>query len=227
MNVAHTLDTQLNVFETFHPTLPARYRDARFVFLGNIDPQLQLDVLRQVNDPELSVLDTMNFWIDRKREALDQVLAQVDVVLINEGEIRQYTGQYNVLSAARAIQAIGPRCVVVKRGEYGAVLFYEDSFFAVPAYPTHDVRDTTGAGDTFAGGFLGFLESCEDVSEENVRAAMVYGTVAASFTVEDFSIDGLLRADASALAERYSRLADVTRIEMPVSLRRDLVIEGV
>lgn len=228
MNIAHTLDTQLNVFETFHPTLPGHYADARFVFLGNIDPHLQLEVLGQVREPELTILDTMNFWIDLKRDALVEVLGRVDAVLINEAEVRQFTGERNILRAAREIQALGPQCIVVKRGEYGSIMFNDDSIFALPAFPTYHVRDTTGAGDSFAGGFLGFLESCDEVTEENLRAAMVYGTVAASFTVEGFSVDGLLQADVAQMADRYARLADVTRIDVPVSLpQRDLVIEGV
>jgi sugar/nucleoside kinase (ribokinase family) len=227
MNVAHTLDTRLNVFETFHPAIPNHYRDSRFVFLGNIDPELQLEVLRQVERPELSVLDTMNFWIDGKRDALTEVVRQVDVVLLNEGEIRQYTGRYNIHQAARHIQDLGPRCVVVKRGEYGAVMFAEDDYFSVPAFPTWEVRDTTGAGDSFAGGFLGYLDSRGTSGLADFRAALVYGTIVASFTVEDFSVDGLLRASDSAMQERYARLADVTRIEVPVPfIQRDLVSEG-
>src|SRR5947209_5281882 len=154
MNVAHTLDTRLNVFETFHPTLPEHYRDSRCVFLGNIHPLLQLEVLEQVRRPEFTALDTMNFWIKGTRDELTQVLRRVDAVLINEGEIREYTGRYNVLEAARAVQELGPRFVVLKRGEYGALLFEGDRIFASPAFPTWDVRDTTGAGDSFAGGFL-------------------------------------------------------------------------
>ncbi|MGI8827765.1 MAG: PfkB family carbohydrate kinase [Chloroflexota bacterium] len=227
MNVAHTLDTRLNVFETFHPRIPEHYRNARFVFLGNIDPELQLEVLRQVRKPEMAVLDTMNFWIERKRHALTAVLRQVDAVLINEGEVRQYTGHYNVLTAAREVQEVGPRCVVVKRGEYGALMFYDDHFFAVPAFPTSTVRDTTGAGDSFAGAFLGHLEKCSEISEETLRASMVYGTVAASFAVEDFSIEGLMLANERSVMDRYQRMADVTRIEMGTRVRpRDLVVEG-
>jgi len=222
------LDTRLNVFETFHPALPEHYRDARFVFLGNIDPELQLDVLRQVHRPKMSILDTMNFWIDRKRDALTRVVREVDAVLINEGEIRQYTGHYNVLSAAREIQELGPHCVVVKRGEYGSLMFWGDQFFAVPAFPTAVVRDTTGAGDSFAGAFLGFLSSVDEFDERAFRSAMVFGTVAASFTVEDFSIDGLLCANHDTMSERYACLADITRIETPRSFaRRHLVVEGV
>lgn len=227
MNVAHTLDTRLNVFETFHPTIPEHYRDAAFVFLGNIDPILQLEVLKQVRRPVMATLDTMNFWIEGKRDELTQVLQAVDTVLINEGEIREYTGRYNVLEAARELQRLGPRHVVVKRGEYGAVLFSGDEVFFAPAYPTFEVRDTTGAGDSFAGGFIGYLDACGSVDPVALRAAVVFGTVVASFAVEDFSINGLLRADAASLRERYDRLAEITRIDVPVHFHRpQLVTEG-
>jgi sugar/nucleoside kinase (ribokinase family) len=228
MNVAHTLDTRLNVFETFHPTLPEHYRDARFLFLGNIDPDLQLEVLKQVRHPQLIALDTMNFWIAGKRDALTAVLRQVDTVLINEGEIREYTGRYNVLEAAREILALGPRHVVVKRGEYGAVLFSGSEIFLVPAFPTWEVRDTTGAGDSFAGAFIGYLDRCRDTRPDHLKAAVVYGTVAASFTVEDFSVNGLLRANDRSMAERYASLAAMTRIDIPVALEHQtLITEGV
>lgn len=228
MNVAHTLDTRLNVFESFHPTLPDDYRDARFVFLGNIDPDLQLEVLRQVGSPVLTALDTMNFWIEGKREALTRVIEQVDAVLINEGEIREYTGEYNILAAARALRSLGPKHVAVKRGEYGAVLFSGDDVFVVPAFPTWEVRDTTGAGDSFAGGFLGYLDARGSISAEDMRAAAVYGTILASHTVEDFSIGGLLRASPESVHVRFEQLARITHIELPVRIhRRDLVSEGV
>jgi sugar/nucleoside kinase (ribokinase family) len=152
----------------------------------------------------------------------------VDAVLINEGEIREYTGCYSVLEAARKIQALGPRYVLVKRGEYGAVLFNDDEMFITPAFPTFEVRDTTGAGDSFAGGFLGYLDSCSSLGPADLRAAAVYGTVLASYAVEDFSVRGLLRADAQGMQERYARLAAITKIDAPVrASQRDLVTEGV
>ncbi len=228
MNVAHTLDTRLNVFETFHPTLPEQYRDARIVFLGNIDPELQLDVLQQVRNPHITALDTMNFWIERKKAALTEVVRQVDAVLINEAELRQFSNCHNIKDAARTIQDLGPRCVVVKRGEYGVLMFDADRTYTAPAFPTWEVRDTTGAGDSFAGGFLGYLDSVGELTDEAMRAALVYGTIIASFTVEDFSVWGLLRATPELTAQRYLQLAEMTRIEMPVPFgRRDLVSEGV
>lgn len=228
MNVAHTLDTRLNVFETFRPTIPEHYRDAGFVFLGNIDPELQLEVLSQVRHPRFTVLDTMNFWIEGKRDALTDVLRRVDAVLINEGEIREYTKKYNVLEAAQALQAMGPRCVVVKRGEYGAVLFVGEEIAFAPAFPTWDVRDATGAGDSFAGGFIGYLDSRGSISLDNLRRALVYGTVVASFTVEDFSVEGLLRATPESLDERFRQLAGMTHIASPVMAgEAERIAEGV
>lgn len=227
MNVAHTLDTRLNVFEKFHPLIPEHYRDARLVFLGNIDPELQLEVLRQVRSPQFTVLDTMNFWIERKKDRLTDVIRQVDAVLINEGEIREYSGQYSVLRAAREIQALGPRCVVIKRGEYGAVMFDGEDIFLTPAYPTVDVTDTTGAGDSFAGGFLGYLGSRSSLAISELRAACVHGTIMASHAVEGFSIDGLMRASQQSMWERYGRLAEITRIEERIMEETKLVSEGV
>jgi sugar/nucleoside kinase (ribokinase family) len=228
MNVAHTLDTRLNVFGTFHPSLPEHYRDAEFLFLGNIDPDLQLEVLKQVRNPSLIALDTMNFWIEGKRDALTDVLRRVDTVLINEGEIREYTKRYSVLEAARDLMELGPRQVVVKRGEYGCVLFSGEDVFLTPAFPTWDVRDTTGAGDSFAGAFVGYLDQCRSLRLDDLKAAVVYGTVIASFTVEDFSVNGLLRATQSSVAARYDSLAGMTRIETTHHVpSRNLISEGV
>lgn len=221
MNVAHTRDTQLNVFESFQPELPEAYRDSDIVFLGNIDPDLQLDVLQQVRKPVLSALDTMNFWIERKRESLAQVLRAVDLILINEGEIRQFTGRRDIVQAAYTLMDLGPRYVVVKRGEYGAMMITEDALFAVPAFPTADVQDTTGAGDSFAGGFLGYLDRVGRFGPGELRTAMVYGTATASHTVEDFSVSGLLRGSHESLYERYTRLAEMTRVDLPSSDRFD------
>lgn len=228
MNVAHTLDTQLNVFETFHPTLPEHYRDSDLVFLGNIAPELQLEVLKQAQKSRFVALDTMNFWIERSREALTQVMRRVDAILINEEEIRQYTGCYNVSQAARQLAELGPRYIIVKRGEYGAVLFTGSDVFLVPAFPTWDVRDTTGAGDSFAGAFCGYLDRHGSTGREALRAAVVYGTIVASFTVEDFSVNGLLRADPATMQDRYQQLAEITRIELAtIASQADLVPEGV
>ncbi len=213
MNVAHTLDTQLNVFESFHPELPLSYRRPRTLFLGNIDPELQLMVLEQCGAPTLTALDTMNFWIARKREALTDVIRHVDVVLVNEEEAREYAGVYPIHEAARYIRELGPHSVVIKRGEYGSVMFTDGGYVAIPAFPSEQVKDTTGAGDSFAGGFLGYLDRAEEVKADVLRRALAYGTVMASFTVEDFSIDGLSSVSERHIEERYERLRDITAIE--------------
>jgi sugar/nucleoside kinase (ribokinase family) len=209
LNSAQTLDTQLNVFAEFRPEVPAGWRDTPVLFLANIDPELQLDVLRQVPGRQLSAADTMNYWIDSKPDALKRVLAGVDIAFINDGEIRQLTGERNVVRAAEAVRALGPKTVVVKRGEHGVVVFDRSDAFALPAFPLPAVTDPTGAGDAFAGGFLGYLASRP--GERDVRRAAVVGSVMASFQVEDFShgrMDTLTREEIEA---RYARFADLVR----------------
>ncbi|MBI2206293.1 MAG: bifunctional hydroxymethylpyrimidine kinase/phosphomethylpyrimidine kinase [Candidatus Rokubacteria bacterium] len=214
LNEAKTLDTQLNVFAEFRPALDERLRRTPFLFLANIDPELQLDVLRQMAvRPRLVALDTMNFWIQGKRDALLKVLAEVDIVTINDAEARQLAGEPNLVKAARVIAGMGPKTIVVKRGEYGAMLVVNGAFFVVPAYPLEAVYDPTGAGDTFAGGFMGYLASQEQVSAAALRRAMVYGSVMASFTVEDFSLDRLKRLEPAEIEERYGAFHDLVRLE--------------
>jgi sugar/nucleoside kinase (ribokinase family) len=213
LNQAHTLETRLNVFETFRPQLPAGYEEAEFVFLANIDPELQFDVLRQVKRPQLVACDTMNFWIAGKREALLRTLHHVDILLINEGEARQLAGEANLVKAARAILAMGPKTLVIKRGEYGALMFTEHSIFAAPAYPLESVFDPTGAGDTFAGGFLGYLAATRNLAEGGMRQAIVFGSVMASFTVEDFSLNRLKGLDYGEIEERFRRFRLLTEFE--------------
>lgn len=211
---AKTLDTQLNVFATFRPTLGDGLRRAPFLFLANIDPALQLDVLRQMKDrPRLVALDTMNFWIQGKQDELRRVLAEVDVVTINDGEARQLASEPNLIRAARAIAGMGPRTVVVKRGEYGALMLTDGAFFFVPAYPLEAVYDPTGAGDTFAGGFMGYLAAQDRVDAGAMRRALVYGSVMASFTVEDFSLKRLTRLKPADIADRYAAFHDLIRLE--------------
>jgi len=210
LNEAQTLDTQLNVLMEFKPDLPAAYRDADYLFLANIDPELQMEVLKQVRQPKLVACDTMNFWITSKPEALKQVLQQVDIVVINEGEARQFTGQSNLVKAAREIIALGCKRLVVKRGEYGVLMFTADSVFAAPAYPLEEVFDPTGAGDTFAGGFMGYLANTGDLSEEGIRQAIVFGSVMASFNVEDFSLDRMKRLEYREIEARYKSFKSLT-----------------
>jgi sugar/nucleoside kinase (ribokinase family) len=214
LNDAKTLDTQLNVLAEFRPRLDDRSRQAPFLFLANIDPELQLDVLGQMAArPRLVALDTMNFWINGKREALRRVLAEVDVVTVNDAEARQLAGEANLVRAARAIGAMGPKVVVVKRGEYGALMMADGAFFSVPAYPLESVFDPTGAGDTFAGGFMGYLAAQDRTDPATMRRAVVYGSVMASFTVEDFSLERLKRLRPAELAERYAAFHDLVRLE--------------
>ncbi len=213
LNEAHTLETHLNVFETFHPELPESYRKAKYVFLANIDPELQLEVLKQVERPQLIACDTMNFWIDGKREALIRTLGHVDILVINEAEVRQLADEANLVKASRAVLAMGPKTLVVKRGEYGVLVFSEHSIFSAPAYPLEEVFDPTGAGDTFAGGFMGYLAATNNLSDETIRKATVFGSVMASFTVEDFSLDRLRRLEWAEVEARFRRFQALTAFE--------------
>jgi sugar/nucleoside kinase (ribokinase family) len=214
LNEARTLDTQLNVFADFRPELDEAQARSPYLFLANIDPELQRTVLGQMRTrPRLVALDTMNFWIQGKREALLRVLREVDVVTINDGEARQLAEEPNLIKAARRIAALGPRTVVVKRGEYGALLLDDGAFFVVPAYPLEAVFDPTGAGDTFAGGFMGYIAARDRTDGATVRRAMVYGSVMASFTVEDFSLNRLLRLDVRDIDRRYAEFEDLIRLE--------------
>lgn len=214
LNTAHTLDTKLNVLLDFHPHLPDGYRNSELVFLGNIDPILQRDVLAQTSSPKLTALDSMNFWIERKREELTRVMGMVDIVLLNEAEVRQYAQSYNLMAAARSILDLGPRAIIIKKGEYGALMMSrEGEIFITPAYPLESVKDPTGAGDSFAGGFLGYLASSGDFSANGIRKAMVHGSVIASFTVEDFSVNRLISATREEIEERYQTFQRLTFFE--------------
>jgi sugar/nucleoside kinase (ribokinase family) len=212
---AHTLETRLGVFADFHPRIPEAFRTPELVFLGNIDPRLQLEVLDQVEGARVVACDTMNYWIEGSRAALLDVLARVDVLLVNEAEIRQLAGEPNLLRASRWIREQGPRLVVVKKGEHGAVLFGEDELFFVPGYPLEDVFDPTGAGDAFAGGFLGYLAGNGDLTPRTLRNALVHGSVLGSFAVEDFSVGRLARGTRTEIAERVRAFRAMTHFELP------------
>ena len=213
LNEAQTLETHLNVFETFHPQLPESYRQAEYVFLANIDPELQLEVLQQVEKPKLIACDTMNFWIDGKRDALIRTLGYVDILVINEAEVRQLADEANLVKASRDVLAMGPKTLVVKRGEYGVLVFTEHSIFSAPAYPLEEVFDPTGAGDTFAGGFMGYLAATNNLTDETIRKATVFGSVMASFTVEDFSLDRLRTLSWEDIEDRFRRFQALTAFE--------------
>ncbi len=210
LNEAQTLDTQLNVLMEFNPELPAAYRDTDVLFLANIDPELQLKVLDQVKSPKLTACDSMNFWISSKPEALKEVMKRVDIVVINEGEARMLTGEANLVKAARQIIALGCKRLVVKRGEYGVLMFTADTVFAAPALPLEEVFDPTGAGDTFAGGFMGYLANTGDLSEDGLRQALVFGSVMASFNVEDFSLNRMKRLTYPEIEQRYRSFKSLT-----------------
>lgn len=209
LNSAETLETHLGVFSNFRPKIPEQFRNAPFVFLANIDPRLQLQVLEQVNKPRLVACDTMNFWIESRRPELVELLGHVDLITINDGEARQLTEQTNLIKAARWIMDKGPRFVLIKKGEHGAFMFTRESIFFAPAYPLEDVFDPTGAGDSFAGGFIGYLASTGDLSERSMRRAVVVGSAMGSFAVEKFSNARLMeitRADIDARVHEFREL---------------------
>jgi sugar/nucleoside kinase (ribokinase family) len=208
-----TLDTQLNVFQDFRPKLPAAWKDSEYVFLANIDPVLQLGVLEQTHHPRFVACDTMNFWIEGKRPELLRLLERVDMLLLNDEEARQLSGHASLPAAARAIRALGPRAVVIKRGDAGALLFHEAGVFAAPAFPIENVVDPTGAGDSFAGGFMGWMARERDTSPATIRTAMILGSVLASFCVEDFSLDRFRRLDLGQIRERFGAFADLVHFE--------------
>lgn len=213
LNVAHTLDTQLNVFANFKPKLSDESKSSRLLFLGNIQPDLQREVREQMPDAELVALDTMNLWIENTRDSLLRTIKGVDVVIINDAEARQLTNIPNLIKAAREILSWGPRALIVKRGEYGAALFTADSYFAIPAYPLESVFDPTGAGDTFAGGFMGYLSSQETLDEATMRRAMIFGSVMASFNVEEFGTERVRRLTQSEINERFRSFKKMTHFE--------------
>jgi sugar/nucleoside kinase (ribokinase family) len=213
LNEARTLDTQLNVFETFKPKIPDAYRSSDIVFLANIDPVLQREVLHQIDKPKLVACDTMNFWIGGKRDELIKTLAEVDILLINEAEARELACEPNLVKAARAIQAMGPKTLIVKRGEYGSVMFNSGGVFSAPAYPLEAVFDPTGAGDSFAGGFMGYLDNVRNFDEASLRQAIIFGSVMASFNVEDFSLNRMKSLDYKEIEGRYREFRKITSFE--------------
>ena len=209
LNSAETLETRLGVFSQFRPQIPQQFRKSPYVFLGNIDPRLQLDVLDQVDTPRLVACDTMNFWIESRRNELLKLLERVDILLVNDAEARQLTEKFNLIRAARWIMERGPKQVIIKKGEHGAYMFSESSVFFAPAYPLEEVFDPTGAGDSFAGGFMGYLARTGRSDEAAMRRAVVYGSTLGSFAVEKFSIDRLLeihRVDIARRLEGFRKL---------------------
>lgn len=210
LNAATTLFTELNVYGQFDPKLPETYKNTPYVFLANINPELQLNVLRQATAPKLIVSDTMNLWINHNRSALMRTLEAVDILILNDGEARLLTGENNLIRAGKQILTYGPNRVVIKKGEHGAITLTDSTFFAAPAYPLESVSDPTGAGDSFAGGFLGYLATTGKTSEAAIRKAIIYGTVIASFNVEDFSLNRQRKLTQSEIEDRYQQLYEAS-----------------
>ncbi|HJU75942.1 MAG TPA: PfkB family carbohydrate kinase [Gemmatimonadaceae bacterium] len=213
LNNAETLETRLGVFSHFRPKIPAHFRETPYVFLANIDPRLQLEVLRQMDRPKLVACDTMNFWIESRRSDLLQLLGQVNILLLNDAEARQLTECANLVRAARWIMERGPTHVVIKKGEHGAYMFTADSIFFAPAYPLEDVFDPTGAGDSFAGGFIGYLAKTGQLDDAHLRRAVVYGSTMGSFAVERFSIERLLEITTRDIAQRLGAFGRLVAFE--------------
>ncbi len=214
LNTRETLETRLNVFKEFDPIVGENLRSLPYIFLGNIDPDLQHKVLDQMTSPRVVVTDTMNYWIDGKRDSLMRLLSRIDILVINDAEARELSGEYNLLASARWIIARGPETVIIKKGEHGALMFRGRSFFSAPGFPLDAVFDPTGAGDTFAGGFMGFLAQTGDLSEDNMRRAVIFGSTMASFTVEKFGIDKLLEIDEKDINARVRSFRDLTHFDL-------------
>jgi sugar/nucleoside kinase (ribokinase family) len=215
LNSRESIKTELNVFADFDPVIPDSFKKSRFVCLGNINPELQLKVLNQIEKPRLIVADTMNFWIEGKYDALMEVLKRINIFIINDSEAREISHEANLIKAAKKIQSFGPDTLIIKKGEHGALLFSGDELFAAPAYPLESIYDPTGAGDTFAGGFTGYLAKTEDISYENLKRAVIYGSTVASFTVESFSIERIRDLSALEIKDRFNEfkhLSDFTSV---------------
>jgi sugar/nucleoside kinase (ribokinase family) len=210
LNQRDTLFTYLNVFENFQPKIPAAYRSSEYVFLANIDPELQLQVLDQIDKPKLIILDTMNFWISGKRAMLEKVIQRCDILILNDQEVRELSGKPNLLKAARLISEKGPKTIIIKKGEHGAMLFHDGKYFFAPAYPLEKVVDPTGAGDSFAGGFVGYLAKHDPATEAVLKKAVIYGSAIASFNCEDFSLNRLINLKKEDLEARVKSFRDLT-----------------
>jgi sugar/nucleoside kinase (ribokinase family) len=213
LNVRDTLFTDLNVFKNFDPKIPNNFKSSSYVCLGNIDPVLQLQVLNQINKPRLVVGDTMNYWIETMMKELSETMKFMDVIIVNDSEARLLTKEPNLIKAAKRIIKMGPRVVIIKKGEHGAMLVTEDTIFSAPAYPLETIFDPTGAGDSFAGGFIGWLAKTEDVSTENLKRAVVYGSTMASFCVEQFSVDSMKDLSYLKIQDRFHSFTNLSRFD--------------
>ncbi|NBV56299.1 MAG: sugar kinase [Bacteroidetes bacterium] len=217
MNSRDTLITELNVLENFDPIIPSSYQNSDYVMLGNLSPDVQRTVIeRMENKPKLIAMDTMNFWMDIAQESLDQTIAMVDVLIINDEEARQLSGEYALVKAAKKIMAMGPRFLIIKKGEHGALLFDSESVYFCPALPLEEVFDPTGAGDTFAGGFIGYLASTDDISFDNMKRAVIYGSAMASFCVEKFGTERLVNLSKSEINSRVQQFIDLSQVQISI-----------
>lgn len=211
MNEAQTKQTDLNSLAGYKPTVPDEYKKAKYLFLANIDPEIQLEVLLQMESKPFVVLDTMNYWIASKKEILKSVITKVNILVMNEGEARQFCTTPNLIKAGRQLLELGPNYVIIKKGEHGALLFGHNTFFSAPGYPLEEVKDPTGAGDSFAGGLIGHLAKTDDVSEKNIRKGIIYGSVVASFCAEEFGLKYLENIKNSDIKERYEFIEKIRR----------------
>lgn len=218
MNERESLITELNVFQTFDPVIPEEFRKSEYVCLGNVDPVIQNKIIKQLTSPELIMIDTMDFWIEGKPGDLKRTLSLADIIVVNDGEARLLTGEANLLSAGKKIMELGPKILIIKKGEHGAMLMKDNMIFYCPAVPLDRVIDPTGAGDTFAGGFMGWLHRTKDHSFENLKLAVVFGTVMASIVVQDFSLEGLRNVEKSLISSRFKNLKDMTYFIEPENI---------
>ena len=217
MNNRDTLNTELNVLENFDPIIPSSYQNSDYVMLGNLSPDVQRTVIeRMENKPKLIAMDTMNFWMDIAQESLDQTIAMVDVLIINDEEARQLSGEYALVKAAKKIMAMGPRFLIIKKGEHGALLFDSESVYFCPALPLEEVFDPTGAADTFAGGFIGYLASTDDISFDNMKRAVIYGSAMASFCVEKLGTERLVNLSKSEINSRVQQFIDLSQVQISI-----------
>ncbi|MDC0561442.1 PfkB family carbohydrate kinase [Bacteroidia bacterium] len=217
MNSRDTLITELNVLEHFDPIIPSSYQNSDYVMLGNLSPDVQCKVIeRMVNKPKLIAMDTMNFWMDIAKDSLDKTIGMVDVLIINDEEARQLSGEYALVKAAKKIMAMGPRFLIIKKGEHGALLFDSESIYFCPALPLEEVFDPTGAGDTFAGGFIGYLASTDDISFDNMKRAVIYGSAMASFCVEKFGTERLVNLSKSEMNSRVQQFIDLSQVQISI-----------
>lgn len=214
MNSRETILTELNVFKDFDPILPESYKDSEFIVLGNIDPDLQINVLNQLKNPRFILCDTMNYWIERKNDSLKKLLKMIDVLIVNDSETRLLAGVSNLICAGKKILEFGPKKLVIKKGEHGAMLMMNDEIFIVPAYPLEKVTDPTGAGDSFAGGMIGYLSKVNEINSVELKKSLIYGSVLASFCVQNFSVDGLLNLDEEKINQRFNEFIKLTHFEV-------------